>query len=145
MGRHFPVDQPEKSRDFEQTGSGLSQGKSSKHWKTQGTRMHSSRMRTVRSSSRVYPSMEWAWGCVSQHAVDGGCVPGGCIPACTEADPPPWTEFLTPLWKYYLAATLLQTVITDKFFFCIYSDILMNCVLFAKMDQVFSLKKNKNI
>ena len=25
----------------------------------------------------------------------GGCAPRGGIPACTEADPPLWTEFLT--------------------------------------------------
>ena len=44
--------------------------------------MHSSRMRTVRSSSHVYPSMHWAGGCVSQNArgrgmsADGGVCPG---------------------------------------------------------------------
>ena len=59
------------------------------------TRMHSSRMRTVRCSVRrgvypsmhwaggvcVYPSMHWAGGCVCMPACTGqGCV---CIPACT--------------------------------------------------------------
>ena len=56
--------------------------------------MHSSRMRTVRSSSHVYPSMHWAGGVSAQE----GCLPRGvCIIACTEADTPPplWTEFLT--------------------------------------------------
>ena len=55
--------------------------------KNKKTSMHSSRMRTVRSSSHVYPSipstggmypsMHWAGG-VSQHALGRGC-----IPACT--------------------------------------------------------------
>ena len=55
------------------------------------TRIHSSRMRTVRSSSYVYPSMHWAGRCVSQHALERGCLPRGgmCIPECTEADIPP--------------------------------------------------------
>ena len=36
--------------------------------------------------------------------------------------------------------------ISDKVFLLFYSDILMNCVLFSKMDQVFSLKKhNKTV
>ena len=39
------------------------------------TRMHSSRMRTFRSSSRLLVG-------------SGGVCPGGCIPACTEADTP---------------------------------------------------------
>ena len=54
--------------------------------------MHSSRMRNVRSSSHVYPSMHWALcipactgrGCVSQHALGGVCISqhalgGGCV------------------------------------------------------------------
>ena len=81
------------------------------------TRMHSSRMRTVRSSSHVYPSMHW--GCASQQSLGrgvvcpGGCLPRGvsaywgylpiggvcpegvCIPACTGADTPLWTEWQT--------------------------------------------------
>ena len=44
------------------------------------TRMHSSRMRTVRSSSRLLLG-----GGVS---VPGESALGGCIPACTEADTP---------------------------------------------------------
>ena len=41
--------------------------------------MHSSRMRTVRCSSRRGGG--WGWGCVSQHALGRTvCV---CIPACT--------------------------------------------------------------
>ena len=57
------------------------------------TRMHSSRMRTVRCSGHggevypsmhsaggfVYPSMHWAGVCVSQHPLGRGV----CIPACT--------------------------------------------------------------
>ena len=78
------------------------------------TRMHSSRMRTVRSSSHVYPSihyvyprMHWAeggcvyprmhWAGVSPQgwclprgvSAKGGCLPGGYIPACIGADTPP--------------------------------------------------------
>ena len=50
------------------------------------TRMHSSRMRTVRCSDRR------GWGVCPE----GGVCQEVCIPACTEADtPPPWTEFLT--------------------------------------------------
>ena len=47
------------------------------------TRMHSSRMRTVRSSSHVYPSMHWAAGCVCVYPrmhCAGGCLPGGICP-----------------------------------------------------------------
>ena len=69
--------------------------------------MHSIRMRTVCSSSHVYPSMHWEGRVgvyVSQHALGrglfaegvfaqirlpGGGLPWGCIPACTEADSPP--------------------------------------------------------
>ena len=78
-------------------------------WINVETRMHSSRMRTVRSSSHVYLSMHWAGGCLPRQdggrlpgvvsAQEGVCsrgvsAPGGsaprgvCIPACTEADPP---------------------------------------------------------
>ena len=49
--------------------------------KYQGTRMHSSRMRTIGSSSHVYPSMHWAEGCVSQHALGRGVsAQRGCLP-----------------------------------------------------------------
>ena len=47
------------------------------------TRMHSSRMRTIRCSDRlrvgsVYPNMHWTGVCVSQHALGRGvCVRGG--------------------------------------------------------------------
>ena len=83
------------------------------------TRMHSSRMRTVRCSGRR--------GCASQHALGRGCVSqhalgmGVCIPACTGQGVSAWGECLphTPppcglndrrLWKHYLAATTLRTV-----------------------------------
>ena len=46
------------------------------------TRMHSSRMRTVRNSSRLL-----VWGGVCSRG-GGSLVPGGGIPACTDADPP---------------------------------------------------------
>ena len=73
------------------------------------TRMHCSRMCTVRSSSHVYPSMHWAEGCVCIPACTGWgvsargvSVKGVYIPACTEADTPP-DRILDPrLWKYYL-------------------------------------------
>ena len=47
------------------------------------TRMHSSRMRTIRCSDRrgggaCIPACTGQEGCVSQHALDGGV----CIPAC---------------------------------------------------------------
>ena len=64
--------------------------------KKEVTRMHSSRMCTVHSSSHVYLSMHWAGGCVSQHALGrglsaqgvsaqdgvywGGVCPGGVYP-----------------------------------------------------------------
>ena len=44
------------------------------------TRMHSSRMRTVRSSSHVYPSMHLAGGVYP--SMQGGSAQGVCIPAC---------------------------------------------------------------
>ena len=52
------------------------------------TRIHSSGMRTARLLSVsqhalgrvcVYPSMYWAGGCVSQHALGRGVCPGGCL------------------------------------------------------------------
>ena len=79
-------------------------------------------MRTVRSSSHVYPSMHWA-GCVcvcvypSMHW-EAGCLPGGgvsawgYIPACTEADnppPPPWTEFLTHASEKRMHSSRMRT------------------------------------
>ena len=91
------------------------------------TRMHSSRMRTVRCSGHrggggwcipactgqgvcipactghggVYPSMHWAGGvCL------GECLLGGCLPHT----PPPCGLNDRRLWKHYLAATTLRTV-----------------------------------
>ena len=74
--------------------------------------MDSSRMRTIGSSSHVYPSMHWAQGVFAQGGIcpgeasargrgvcpgGAGYLPkGGCIPVCTEVDTIPlWTEFLT--------------------------------------------------
>ena len=48
--------------------------------KYQGTRMHSSRMRTIRSSSHVYPSMHWAGGVYPSMHWAGGVCPEGCLP-----------------------------------------------------------------
>ena len=68
------------------------------------TRMHSSRMRTVRNSSRLLgvPALEGSAPGGGVPAPGRGSVPGGClllegggIPACTEADPPLWTEWQT--------------------------------------------------
>ena len=65
--------------------------------------MHSSRMRTVRSSSHVYPNMHWAGGCVSQNALGrGGVYPSMHLAGVVSAQ-----------WDVpggYLAATTLRTV-----------------------------------
>ena len=56
------------------------------------TRMHSSRMRTVRNRSRL---VEGGWSATGRVPALGGSGPGGClirvggIPACTQADLPP--------------------------------------------------------
>ena len=62
------------------------------------TRMHSSRMLTVRCSDHqggVCRGGVSAWGVSAQGGLPGGCLAGGvsaqggmCIPACTEADTP---------------------------------------------------------
>ena len=86
------------------------------------TRMHSSRMRTVRSSGRrgcggVCPG----GGCGPGECVcpGGGCVCWGvsaqgnvCPSACWDTHPHPPMNRMTDrrLWKYYLAATTLRTV-----------------------------------
>ena len=64
--------------------------------KYQGTRMNSSRMRTIRSSSHVYPSMHWAGGVYPSMHWAGGVCPGGVHPLDQrqtlprpEADAPP--------------------------------------------------------
>ena len=73
------------------------------------TRLHSSRMRTARALT-VSPSMLFVGGVctggLSAPGVGWGCLlpgvyllPGGCIPACTEADTPLWTEFLTHTYE----------------------------------------------
>ena len=106
------------------------------HWKLNGrhvipllTRMHSSRMRTIRCSGHlgvsqhglgrgVYPSMDWAVGvCVSQHALGRGCLPGGvsaqvrgCLPHTPWQTPPTCEQNHRCLWKHNLAATTLRTV-----------------------------------
>ena len=89
---------------------------------TTKTRMHSSRMRTVRCSSRLLGGGVSAWLVSAQGGVClggvclGGVCPGGlpggmCIPVCTEANNPPVDRILdTRFWKHYLAATLLRTV-----------------------------------
>ena len=66
------------------------------------TRMHSSRMCTIRSSSHVYPSMHCTGHCVSQHtlgrgvSVQGGVCPGGCLPRVCVYPSMHWED--TPLW-----------------------------------------------
>ena len=54
---------------------------SNANFNTLNTRMHSSRMRTVRSSGAVE-------GGVSQHALGGGVCPGGCLPSACWDTPP---------------------------------------------------------
>ena len=68
------------------------------------TRMHYSRMRTVRCSSRLLG----AEGCLPRRGVhQGGVCPGSVYPsACWDTTPPPPTvNGMTDryLWKYYLA------------------------------------------
>ena len=57
------------------------------------TRMHTSRMRTIRCSGRqwgdAFQHALGRGGCVSQHALGRGCLPL----------PIPWTEFLTHAWE----------------------------------------------
>ena len=97
--------------------------------------MHSSRMRTVRNSSRLL-----GWGCLLLGWVSatGGCLlPGGClfqggacsggvcswaggggdIPACTEADP---ICGQTDRCKNITFATSLRTVTINRFIFRTY-------------------------
>ena len=77
------------------------------------TRMHSSMMRTDCSSSHVYRGV-CVWACTGWGR---GVCPGECIPACTEADTPTVDRILdTHLWKYYLAATSLRTVVIPNLF-----------------------------
>ena len=80
------------------------------NFNTLNTRIHSSRMRTVRSSGRrrggggLYPSKHWAGGVYpSMHWV-GGVWPSACW------DTHPRGQNDRRLWKYYLAATTLRTV-----------------------------------
>ena len=89
-----------------------------------GTRMHSSRMRTVRCSGRrgkggmclprgvclgrggcVYPGVS-ARGCLPGSVRPGGCLPGGgvCPSACWDTyRHSVWTEFLTHACENYVA------------------------------------------
>ena len=80
------------------------------------TRMHSTRMRTVRCSSHL------GGRCVCPG--DGGCLPGGgvcawggmswgCVPggvSATHTHPHPCEQNHRRLWKHNLAATTLRTV-----------------------------------
>ena len=77
-------------------------------WISIPSRMHSSRMRTVRCSGRR------AVGCVCPGE---GCVcPGGCLPhphpvnAGIHTPPSPCGQNDRRLWKHYLSATTLRTV-----------------------------------
>ena len=89
--------------------------------------MHSSRMRTVRSSSCFCPGGRgaWSWGVPGPgrvpgsrgYLVQGGLLLGGCllpggggIPAFTEADTPPVNR-MTDKCKNITFATSLRTVI----------------------------------
>ena len=73
------------------------------------TRMHSSRMRTVRCSGRRGDVCLGAGVCLG-----GGCLPWGCLPRGVSAlvhawIPPPLMDRIldTRLWKHYLSATTL--------------------------------------
>ena len=68
------------------------------------TRMHSMRMRTFHSSSRLLPGGMSARG--GGVCSGGMSAPGGGIPACTDGRPPPWTD----RWKNITFATSLRTV-----------------------------------
>ena len=63
------------------------------------TRMHSSRMHTIRCSSHL------GRGCLPAR----GCLPRGCLPGMRGVHLPPWTD--RHLWKHNLSAT---TVADDK-------------------------------
>ena len=58
----------------------------------------------------------WSGGCLVQGvSALGGSAPGGGIPACTEADPPVWTEWMTDRCKNItLATTSLRPVINHN-------------------------------
>ena len=80
-------------------------------------------MHTVCCSSRrggVYPSMHWVGGLYPSMHWAGGCLPGevsawGCLTQCMPGYTPPVDRILdTSLWKHYLSATMLQTVIIAK-------------------------------
>ena len=70
--------------------------------------MHSSRMRTVRSGSRLRGGED----CVFS---GGGCAGG--IPSCTEADPPPPVNRMTDRCKNMTIATSLRTVKTAVYWY----------------------------
>ena len=70
-------------------------------------------MRTVRSSSHVYPSMHCPGGCMPQGVSAQGVSARGedVYPSMHWGTDPPVDRILdTHLWKYYLAATLLRMV-----------------------------------
>ena len=73
--------------------------------------MHSSRMRTVRSSSRLLGGVSAPSGVSARGGVcpQGGLLLGGGIPACTEADSPPCGQ--TDRCKNITFVTSLRTVI----------------------------------
>ena len=75
----------------------------------QETRMHSSRMRNVRCKG--HRGVVFSGGCLSR----GYLFREGCIPACTGCGwhtSPSVNRILdTHLWKHYLSATTLRTVI----------------------------------
>ena len=80
------------------------------------TRMHSSRMRTVRNSSGLLAGGgAWSVGGGGVSALEGCLVLGGGIPACTETDPP--VNRMTDRCKNITLATSLRTVIIT---FCVF-------------------------
>ena len=110
---------------FTPSESGSESEKDQTTKKNQQTRMHSSRMHTVRCSDRlVGGNVCLGWGCLPggvclgessqgrclpRGGLSEGCLPRGCLPRGCTPPPPPWTD--RRLWKHYLSAT---TVINDK-------------------------------
>ena len=84
------------------------------------TRMHSSRMRTVRSSSHVYPSMHWELcipACTGRGGVclggvcPGGVCPGGVSQHALRQTPLPMDRMTDRCKNITLCKLRLQTVI----------------------------------
>ena len=99
-------------------------------------------MRTVHCSDRcgrgcTYRGVVPAWGgwvctCQGVYLPRGVYLPKRCIPACTEADTPLNRMTDRCLWKYYFAATSLQTIITW------YASVCNKCCNYQVQNQDFA-------